>query len=187
MSFLTIILIAIGLAMDAFAVSIVNGIAIKQQRMPHALKIAFSFGLFQAIMPVVGWLAGLSLKTYITAIDHWIAFILLAYIGIKMIYDAVKKDDSDEEACGTIDVTTLFALSIATSIDALAVGITFAFLKVSIIYPVLIIGIVTFILSLIGFFSGCKLGKIFGNRIEILGGCILIGIGTKILIEDLFF
>ncbi len=166
MSFLTIILIAVGLAMDAFAVSIANGIPITRQRMPHALRIAFSFGLFQAIMPVVGWLAGLSLKTYITAIDHWIAFILLAFIGIKMIYDAIRKDDCDEEACGTIDITTLFALSIATSIDALAVGITFAFLKVSIIYPVLIIGIVTFILSLIGFFPAVNLVKFSGTGLR---------------------
>ncbi len=187
MGIITIIFISIGLAMDAFAVSIANGVTINQQRVPHAFKIAFSFGIFQAIMPVIGWLAGQTLMELIASIDHWIAFILLTYIGVKMIYDALKISHSKENGCTSLELSTLMMLSFATSIDALAVGITFAFLNISIIYPVIIIGLITFALSFIGFFAGNKLGSVFGNRIEILGGSILIGIGLKILFEDLFF
>jgi putative Mn2+ efflux pump MntP len=189
MTIITTMLIALGLSMDAFAVSIANGITITQQRIPNAFKIAFSFGLFQAIMPVIGWLAGRTLADFVSSVDHWIAFILLVYIGSKMIYEAVKSgkcDDADKE-CVAMDISRLLILSLATSIDALAVGITFAFLNISIIYPVIVIGLITFVLSFIGFFAGNKLGMLFGNKIEMFGGCILIGIGLKIFIEHQFF
>lgn len=189
METITIILIAVGLAMDSFAVSIANGITITEQRIPHAFRIAFSFGLFQALMPVAGWAAGRTLLELVSAVDHWLAFILLSYIGIKMIYESLKKNECEvnEEECRSMRNGTLLMLSIATSIDALAVGVTFAFLKISIITPVIVIGVVTFLLSFAGFTAGGRLGTVFGKKVELAGGCILIGIGLKILIEDLFF
>ncbi len=181
--FFTVILIAIGLAMDAFAVSIVKGITVNHNRRRSAILLASLFGGFQALMPIIGWLAGLGLKDIIMGIDHWIAFGLLGFIGVKMIYDSTKSDDGKEE-----DVTLSIAitLAVATSIDALMVGLSFAFLETSIFIPVLIIGIVTFVLSLLGFIFGSSMGKIFGKRIKILGGLILILIGIRILAEHLF-
>ena len=189
MKTITVILIAIGLSMDAFAVSIANGITIKRGRIPNALKIAFSFGMFQAVMPVIGWLAGRTLVNFVSSVDHWIAFLLLSYIGWKMIYEAVKSGKCEKAAkeCVGPDISQLFILSVATSIDALAVGITFAFLNISIVCPVIIIGLITFTFSFIGFFAGNRLGLLFGNKIEIFGGCILIGIGLKILIDHHVF
>lgn len=188
MKTITVILIAFGLSMDAFAVSIANGITITRKRIPNAFKIAISFGMFQAVMPVIGWLAGRTLVDFVSSVDHWIAFVLLGYIGVKMIYEAVKSGKCEEAAkeCDGLDISRLFILSVATSIDALAVGITFAFLNISIIYPVIIIGIITFAFSFIGFFAGNRLGMLFGNKIEMFGGSILIGIGLKILIEHQF-
>ena len=187
MGIITIIFISTGLAMDAFAVSIVYGVTINRKSVPQAFKIAFSFGLFQAIMPLFGWLAGQTLKDFIASVDHWIAFIVLTYIGVKMIYEALKRGRCRENECGNLYIPKLIMLSLATSIDALAVGLTFAFLNISIIYPVIIFGLMTFVLSFIGFFAGNKLGRVFSSKIEIFGGCILIGIGLKILLEDLFF
>jgi putative Mn2+ efflux pump MntP len=180
--FVTVILIAIGLAMDAFAVSIAKGITINQNRRKTAILLASLFGGFQALMPVIGWLAGLGLKDIIMGIDHWIAFGLLGLIGAKMIYDSTKSDDGKE-----VDITLFVALTlaVATSIDALMVGLSFAFLETSILIPVLIIGAVTFVLSLVGFKFGSGLGRIFGKRIKILGGLILILIGIRILAEHL--
>jgi putative Mn2+ efflux pump MntP len=183
---LTIFLIAVGLAMDAFAVSITNGITTQNNRRKYALLTAVSFGGFQMLMPTIGYFAGLSLESVITQVDHWVAFGLLAFIGSKMIYDAVKKD-GDEKTQDNLKLHTLLTLSIATSIDALMVGLSFAFLQTSILWPVLIIGVVTFLLSLTGFFCGCHLGRLFGNKIKILGGLILIAIGLRILLEHLFF
>ena len=184
MNIISIIFIAFGLAMDAFAVSIFSGITIKNLKIKHALKIALFFGLFQAFMPVIGWLSGVSLKKYISGIDHWIVFILLLIIGIKMIYESfqIKPDD---QKINPLAVYTLLILSIATSIDALAVGISFAFLEISIIAPVIVIGIITFLLSFSGVLIGDKGRHFFENRIEIVGGIILIGIGIKILLEHL--
>jgi len=184
MDVLTIVLIATGLAMDAFAVSIVNGIALKSLRCSGALKIAISFGSFQAVMPVIGWLAGLSLKDFITGIDHWIAFALLSVIGCKMIYEAttIKKA---EQAANPLTAYVLLVLSVATSIDALVVGLSFAFLRVSIAAPALVIGSITFLLSFVGVFLGGRFGHLFESKIEVLGGLVLIGIGTKILLEHL--
>ncbi len=184
MDLTTLLLIALGLAMDAFAVSITNGITIKHQRIHNALKIGLFFGAFQALMPSIGWLAGLSLREFIGGIDHWIAFGLLSLIGGKMIYESIKVG-SEEKTSNALGLFVLFMLSVATSIDALAVGLSFALLKISIVTPILVIGLVTFVLSFLGVFIGNKVGHFFENKIEILGGLILIGIGVKILIEHL--
>ena len=184
MDIISIVIIAVGLAMDAFAVSITSGITIKRLHINHALKIALFFGLFQAFMPIIGWLAGLSLRDYISAIDHWIAFGLLSFIGCKMIYESITVQSSKKEI-NPLNVYVLLVLSIATSIDALAVGISFAFLKVSIVTPVIIIGTVTFLLSYLGVYIGDRIGHFFENKIEIAGGILLIGIGIKILVEGL--
>ncbi len=170
--------------MDAFAVSITNGITIKYLRINNALKIAIFFGSFQAFMPLVGWLAGLSLRDFISGIDHWIAFGLLSLIGCKMIYESIKIESRGEKV-DPLNVYVLLMLSLATSIDALAVGVSLAFLKISIVTPIIVIGIVTFLLSFLGVFVGNKSGHFFENKIEIIGGLILIGIGIKILVEHL--
>jgi putative Mn2+ efflux pump MntP len=181
---ITIILVALGLSMDAFAVSITSGLTIRPLRINHALRIPLFFGSFQAAMPAIGWLAGLSLRDFISDIDHWIAFGLLSFIGIKMIYGAMRMEEG-EKGIDPLNPSVLLMLSIATSIDALAVGLSFAFLKVSIATPVIVIGIVTFLLSFLGIFIGNSLGHFFEKKIEILGGLTLIGIGTKILVEHL--
>lgn len=184
MDLLTIVLIAVGLAMDAFAVSIAKGITITHSRRKAALLIASFFGGFQMLMPVVGWLAGLSFKDVIMNIDYWIAFGLLTFIGVKMIYASTKKQNEKQEV--SIRLSSVFTLAIATSIDALMVGLSFAFLQASIFEPILVIGVMTFGLSIVGFMFGCGLGKLFGNRIKIVGGTILILIGLLILLEHLF-
>jgi putative Mn2+ efflux pump MntP len=180
--FVTVILIAIGLAMDAFAVSIAKGISVNHNRRRSAILLATLFGGFQALMPVIGWLAGLGLRDIIMGIDHWIAFGLLGLIGAKMIYDSTKSEDGKEE-----DITPFIALTlaIATSIDALMVGLSLAFLEESILIPILIIGMVTFVLSLVGFKFGSGMGRVFGRKIKVLGGLILIFIGIRILAEHL--
>ena len=183
---ITIVFIAFGLAMDAFAVSITSGITIKHLKINNAIKIAAFFGLFQAIMPLIGWLAGFSLGDFISGIDHWIAFGLLSLIGCKMIYESTKME-ADEKEVNPLNIYMLLILSIATSIDALAVGISFSFLKVSIALPVIVIGSITFLLSVLGVFVGNRSGHFFEGKIEIVGGFILIGIGIKILIEHLFY
>ncbi len=184
MEMITITFVAFGLAMDAFAVSITSGITIRYLKIDQALRIALFFGSFQAIMPVIGWLAGLSLRDFISDIDHWIAFGLLSFIGCKMIYEAFRME-ADQKGLNPLNVYVLLMLSIATSIDALAVGVSFAFLRISIITPVLVIGIVTFLLSYLGTFIGNRLGHFFERKIQILGGFILISIGVKILIGHL--
>jgi putative Mn2+ efflux pump MntP len=184
MDVLAIVLIAIGLAMDALAVSIAKGIAIERNRRQSAVLLASFFGGFQMMMPAIGYFVGLSFREIVMGIDHWIAFGLLALIGSKMIYDSTRKEGEREN--DTIHLHSLVILSIATSIDALMVGLSFALLQTSILEPILTIGIVTFSLSLIGFLFGCGLGKVFGNRIKIVGGLILIGIGLRILLEHLF-
>lgn len=184
MNIIEIVLIALGLSMDAFAVSIAGGIAIKMLRMRHAVQIAAFFGVFQALMPVVGWFAGLSLRDFVSAFDHWIAFGLLTIIGCKMIYESFKIGKT-EKAVNYLNIYILFILSIATSIDALAVGFSFAFLNVSIVTPVIVIGVITFVLSFLGVVVGNRFGHIFESKIEIVGGLVLIVIGFKILVEHL--
>lgn len=184
MGVISIILLAIGLAMDAFAVAVTSGIAIKNLRLKHALLIAITFGGFQAIMPVIGWLAGLGLRQFLCDVDHWIAFVLLSLIGGKMIYEAFQLENA-EEPDNPLKAAVLLVLGIATSIDALAVGVTFAMIKVAIVAPVAIIGLVTFLLCLIGVYIGDAFGHFFEKKIEIFGGLVLIGIGLKILIQHI--
>jgi putative Mn2+ efflux pump MntP len=181
---LTIVIIAVGLAMDAFVVSIVSGGAYKQLHVKHALRMALFFGAFQALMPLVGSLAGLTLKDYIAYCDHWIAFGLLAAVGGKMIYESFKIK-SVEENQDPSNIFVLLVLSVATSIDALAVGITLSLIASSIIAAVVIIGLITFVLSYIGVFIGKKFGHFFEAKLEAIGGLILIGIGVKILLEHI--
>ena len=184
MNIVTITFLAFGLAMDAFAVSVTSGLAIKKLRINNALKIAVFFGSFQAFMPLIGWLAGNSLKDYISGIDHWIAFVLLSLIGCKMIYESMKVN-SNEKKINPLNFFVLLTLSIATSIDALAVGVSFSLINVLFVTPIIIIGMVTFLLSFVGVYIGNKAGHFFENKIEMAGGVILIGIGIKILIEHM--
>ena len=186
MNILTIIVIAIGLAMDAFAVSVATGATYKKSGSNHAFKMAFAFGGFQAIMPIVGWLAGLTLREFIRDYDHWVAFILLAFIGGKMIYESFKIKRVQQRA-DTLSAAMLLILALATSIDALAVGFTFSFLLAgSLAIAVIIIGLITFVFSYLGFYIGKNFGHFFETGIEAIGGFILIGIGTKILLGHLF-
>ena len=184
MDIISIIFIAFGLAMDAFAVSITSGSTIKSLKINNALKIGIFFGLFQAIMPLIGWLAGLSFRDFISGVDHWIAFGLLSVIGCKMIYESSKME-LNKKKINPLNVYVLLMLSVATSIDALAVGLSLSFLNVSIALPAIIIGIVTFLLSVLGVYFGNRFGHYFERKIEIIGGLILICIGIKILIEHL--
>lgn len=183
MSILELFLIAVGLSMDAFAVSICKGLAMQKMDLGKACIVGLWFGGFQALMPLIGFLLGQRFEAYITSIDHWIAFVLLSLIGISMIREALSREEEAPNA--SLDVRTMFLLAIATSIDALAVGVTFAFLKVQIVPAITLIGITTFILSAIG----VKIGNVFGlrykSKAEIAGGVILIGMGIKILLEHL--
>ena len=185
MGLIELFLIAVGLSMDAFAVSVCKGLAMPKCTFKKAAIVGLWFGGFQALMPAIGYILGGQFQEAIASIDHWIAFVLLALIGGNMIHEAL--DNDEEEADASLDVKTMFLLAVATSIDALAIGITFAFLKVSIIPAVCFIGIVTFIIS----FAGVKIGNVFGarykNKAEIVGGVILILLGLKILLEHLGF
>ncbi|MEN8223196.1 MAG: manganese efflux pump MntP family protein [Acidobacteriota bacterium] len=183
MDILTMIFIAAGLSMDSFAVSVVNGFSIKNIRMKNMLLIAASFTVFQTIMPVLGWFAGGTIEGYIRNTDHWIAFILLFYLGSRMIYNSSKESGSVIRK--EIRVPEIITQSFATSIDALAVGLSLAVLNVQIVLPVLIIGLTTFFFSIAGLNIGKYSGKKFKRGSEIIGGIILILIGVKILIEHL--
>jgi len=186
MSIINVLLISLGLAMDAFAVSISNGMALKCFKKKIAFRVALFFGGFQAIMPVIGWAAGLSFRKYIESYDHWIAFVLLSFIGVKMIFESSGLE-KNETSCNPENILFLFTMAVATSIDALAVGISFSCLRINIITPVIAIGLVTFVLSFSGVFLGNKFGSFFEKKMELLGGVILIGIGLKILLQHLFF
>jgi manganese efflux pump family protein len=183
MGILALVILGIGLSFDTFAVSVSCGLIENRIRFLQATRIAIIFAIFQALMPVLGWFLGLSIKNYIVQIDHWIAFSLLSLIGIKMIYESIS--DKAEKNINPRDIKVILMFAIATTIDALAVGITFAFLNVKLIRAALIIGIITYIVSMLGILFGKKAGKHFGNKIEIAGGIILIAIGVKILVEHL--
>lgn len=192
MEFLTVFLIAVGLAMDAFAVSVSNGVTICDFKRHHAVKLGAYFGCFQFLMPLIGWLMGTSVKAYIEAIDHWIAFILLGVIGLNMIIETFKNNEAEDVysgkmACEVLTPHRLLVQAVATSIDALVVGISFALLDINILYAAAIIGFVAFIFSYVGGILGERLGMLFKKKAELFGGIILIGIGAKILIEHLFF
>ncbi len=188
MGIIAILLLAVGLSMDAFAVSLCKGMAMKAFNRRQACILGLYFGGFQALMPLLGWLVGGSFSDYIVAVDHWIAFALLAFIGGKMIYEAYTPVPVEELAELKMDVKELLVLSVATSIDALAVGVALAFdTQTNIPLTIILIGIVTFAFSVMGAFIGNKFGNAFRSKAEILGGLILIGIGVKILVEHLFF
>ena len=179
--------IGVGLSMDAFAVALCKGLGMKRVNYRHALVIALFFGMFQALMPVIGWALGTQFERFITPIDHWIAFCLLAFIGGKMLLDAVRNEGCKE--CGEyrerLDLRELLILAVATSIDALAVGITFAFLHVDIVLSATIIGIITFAISFAGVVVGNRFGARFERPATIVGGAVLVLIGVKILLEHL--
>lgn len=198
MGLIELFILAVGLSMDAFAVSICKGLSLKKVGIKECGKVGLYFGGFQGGMPLIGFILGVQFKDYITTIDHWIAFILLSFIGINMIRESMEKDDEDEivnlaevavaeDDEDKLGFKNMVMLAIATSIDALAVGVTFAFLQVDIIPAVSFIGIVTFVLS----FIGVKIGNVFGtkykSKAEFTGGAILILIGIKILFEHLGF
>lgn len=190
MGFVELALVAIGLSMDAFAVSVCKGLGMRKLNWRHALVIALFFGAFQGLMPVIGWALGTQFESYITSIDHWIAFALLALIGAKMLWDAFhEKDECAECAEGEerLDVKELVMLAIATSIDALAIGITFAFLRVDIVAAALTIAATTFVLSFAGVAAGNQFGSRFRKPATVAGGVVLILIGLKILLEHLGF
>lgn len=184
MGILELLILAIGLSMDAFAVSVCKGLAMKKLEFKNMAIVGLWFGGFQALMPAIGYFLGVQFKNQITAIDHWIAFVLLGIIGANMIKEACSKDD-EEEVKANLDVKTMFMLAIATSIDALAVGITFAFLSVNLVHAVTFIGITTFILSAVGVGIGNIFGTKYKAKAEITGGIILILLGIKILLEHL--
>lgn len=188
MNFVELLIIAIGLSMDAFAVSIGKGLSVTKIKLSHALKVGLWFGGFQALMPLIGYLLGSTFAEIVSTFDHWVAFVLLSLIGGNMIKESLENDSDNDCDCNKKDkngfgLTTMFTLAVATSIDALAIGVTFAFFKVAIIPAIITIGITTFLFSV----AGLKIGHIFGckykSHAELFGGVILILIGLKILIE----
>jgi manganese efflux pump family protein len=183
MSILSLIAIAFALAMDAFAVALVTGLTLSALTGRHVFRLAFHFGLFQAFMPIIGWVAGYAVRDYIEAFDHWIAFGLLAYVGIRMIYEATGKCDDDSAHGDPTRGWSLVILSTATSIDALAVGLSLALIGVPVVMPAIVIGVVAAGMTALGMFLGRRIGSIWGKRVEVLGGLILFGIGVKIVIE----
>lgn len=185
MEALTIILIAVGLAMDAFAVSVVSGCFYKELKIAHVFRMAFFFGAFQAFMPLIGYAAGQTVADYITHVDHWVAFGLLAGIGGKMIYEGTKFEQVEKKAQDPASLMVVLVLSLATSIDALAVGITLSLVTHSIVAAVTAIGLITFALSYAGVEFGRRTRRFVENKIEIAGGLILIAIGVKILVTHL--
>lgn len=185
MSTIEIVLVGVSLAMDAFAVSMCKGLSMPKINYKHALIIALFFGVFQAVMPLIGWLLGSAFEKYITTFDHWIAFALLLILGTKALVDAIKDKDDDKNEEYKLDFKELTVLAIATSIDALAVGVTFAFLQVSLALSVSLIGVITFVLCLIGVMIGNKFGSKWKKPASIAGGVVLILMGVKILLEHL--
>lgn len=185
MELVAILIIAVTLAMDAFAVSVATGTTYKNFSLFYTLRMAVFFALFQAIMPLIGHFAGLTFQRLVVNFDHWIAFVLLTGIGCKMVHDA--RAHSTEQHPNPTSLVVLLTLSVATSIDALAVGVTLKMITPHILAAVTAVGVITFILSIIGCKMGQKIGHIFENKIEIFAGLILIAIGAKILIQHLFF
>ena len=184
MEILTIILIAISLSFDTFAVSISSGLVLKKIDFYNATKIAVTLAVFQAVMPLIGWLAGSGIKSYAESFDHWIAFGILGLLGGKMIYESFKTDPEDR-SFNPLDIKVMIGMAIATSIDALVVGFSFALLNYKILFSIAIIGVVTYIVAMLGMLFGKNIGSRIGRRMEVLGGLMLIIIGLKILFEHL--
>lgn len=185
MEFFSILLIALALAVDAFAVALAAGVSLCQVNNRQVFRLAWHFGFFQAGMNILGWVGGLTIQSFMESFDHWIAFVLLAFVGGRMIIEAVKEEKEEEEGTDPTCGRMLIVLSVATSIDALAVGLSFAVLKISVWFPALVIGIVASALTVVGLRLGCLLGAAsrLGSRSEIVGGLVLIAIGVKILHE----
>ncbi len=186
MNLLSVFFIGIGLSMDACAVSFAKGICLKGNMKKHAFQLAFAFGFFQALMPLLGWWVGTQFESLITSVDHWIAFGLLGIIGGNMILESRKEEEDCQVCSDSIPPKELLLLAVATSIDALAVGVSFAFLKVEILPAVCLIGVTTFLISFFAVFLGKRIGGKLGKYAELSGGILLILIGTKILLEHLF-
>lgn len=187
MDWLSLLALACALAMDAFAVAIVTGLTVSPLTRRHVFRMAFHFGLFQALMPVAGWLAGTAVHRHIAAFDHWIAFGLLAFVGGRMVWGALGAEHGERLASG--DPTSgwaLVLLSLATSVDALAVGLSLAMLGSRIVVPAVVIGVVAAAFTVVGMALGRRIGSIWGQRVEVTGGLILLGIGVRILVEHVF-
>jgi putative Mn2+ efflux pump MntP len=185
MDLITITAIAVGLAMDAFAVSVVSGVVYERLHVGHVFRMAVFFGGFQAFMPLIGFLAAKSFAGYISGYDHWVAFAILMGVGVKMIYES-REFDPLEKSVNPANMWVLLMLSVATSIDALAVGITLSLVAGAVIKAVIIIGVVTFVLSYAGVYIGRRFRHFFERKVEVFGGLVLIGLGVKILVEGLF-
>ena len=183
MDFLTLFGLAAALAMDAFAVALGAGLTLERLTGRHLFRLSFHFGLFQGMMPIIGWLAGLSVQHWIAAYDHWIAFVLLSFIGGKMICEAFQEEQALRDPRDPTRGLTLVMLSIATSIDALAVGLSLGMLGVTIWFPALVIAVVAGVFTLAGMLLGRHIGRLWGPRVEIFGGVVLVAIGLKILLE----
>jgi len=187
MDWITLFGIAVALAMDAFAVALGTGMTLKRLTGRHLFRLGFHFGLFQALMPVIGWLAGLTVQRWIAAYDHWIAFGLLGFVGGKMIYEALRDEGEEGSLSDPTRGLSLVLLSVATSIDALAVGLSLAMLGVDIWLPALIIGLVAGAFTVAGMLLGRRVGAAWGPRVEVFGGLVLFAIGLKILLEHTIF
>lgn len=183
MDHFTLLILAVGLAMDAFAVSICKGLSLPKISWKESAIVGIWFGGFQALMPVIGYLLGNQFEDKITSVDHWIAFLLLGWIGLNMVKESFQKEE--EEADCSLQIGAMLVLAIATSIDALAVGITFAFLQVDLIFAITMIGVVTLGLSMIGIYVGHLFGARYQHKAELFGGIVLIALGVKILLEHL--
>ncbi len=187
MDWISLLVIAVALAMDAFTVAMVTGFTLCRLSKRQMFRLSFHFGLFQALMPTIGWFLGRAVHAYIAALDHWIALGLLSFVGGKMIYEAVNNGDDQSITNDPTRGWTLVLLSVATSIDALAVGLTLGVLGETILIPVLVIGVVAALLTLVGMQIGCRIGTFWRKGVEVFGGILLIGIGIKIVLEHLFF
>lgn len=190
MDLISLFLIALGLSMDSFAVSVSSGIILPGIRFNKAMIIAFSLAFFQGLMPFLGWILGIGLQSYIRPVDHWVAFILLSVLGIKMIYESTKKEE-DRSGFNPLHPKVLLTMSVATSIDALIVGMSLSFITISQTFlwltPIFVIGGVTFFMSMLGILFGKKIGNQLGKKMEMLGGIVIVLIGLRILAEHLFF
>jgi putative Mn2+ efflux pump MntP len=185
MSQWTLLAVAFGLAMDAFAVSIGVGLALGRVTFRQGFRLAWHFGLFQALMPVLGWLAGRTIEPWIAPVDHWIAFALLAIVGGRMVYGSFRREDEERPRRDPTRGASLIVLSVATSIDALAVGLSLGLLGESVWYPALVIGLVAGGMTVVGLELGKRLGMTFGKRMELVGGLVLIGIGVRIVVDHM--
>ena len=186
LDFLSILLVALSLSADCFAVALSGAAAMRRVLMAQLLRMSLSFGIFQTGMQLAGWFAGKTIVDFISGYDHWIAFGLLAFVGGRMVWESFHEENEAKEG---VDITIglpLIALSIATSIDSLAVGLSYAFVSIGIALPSILAGVVAFVITMIGFLLGKKVGEIFGRRAELFGGLVLIGIGLRILVEHLF-